>query len=117
MRRELPTDSEKDAVTIGEINRWEIHHPLERIAAEGNDGGDATFIRLTQIEPYWASTYLVLFAESDKPGKARLSMNLHPDTLDELIRDLTEAKGIIERRALESGHSAGDIANSVARIG
>lgn len=84
-----------ETVYSDEVRRWEVHHSPEAINAEGNPGKDATFARVVQKDDHPASTYLVLFAESDDAGAPRLSMNLWPDTLDELIRDLQDARAAI----------------------
>lgn len=80
--------------TEGEVARWEIHHSQEAINAEGNPDKDATFIRLTQRAPYLSTTYLALFAETDPAGMPRISMNLWPELLDQLIDDLQDARRI-----------------------
>lgn len=76
----------------GEVARWEIHHSDEAINADGNPDKDAAFVRLTIREPYLSTVYLVLFAETDPPETPRLSMNLWPERLDELIDDLQDAR-------------------------
>lgn len=86
-------DPDRETATEGEIHRWEIHHPPERVA--NAEGGGATFLRVHQSEPHSASTYVTLFAESDPPGTPRLAMNLWPEQLDELIRDLQEARSAV----------------------
>ena len=73
-----------------EIMRWELHHSEDRILSEKNPKGDATFLRLIKREKYPGSTYLILFKESDDPGVARLSMNILPEQMDDLIAALRE---------------------------
>lgn len=106
MNGDASRTSNGEAVRPGEIHRWEVHHPPERIAK--SDEQDATFVRVTQVEPYWATTCLTLFAESDEPGTDRLSMYLHPDMLGALMQALAEARVMIERRAASEGNTAGD---------
>jgi hypothetical protein len=71
--------------TTEALDCFELHHLPEHYP---DGSADATFVRVGRYAAHPYSTYLTLFAESDDAGTPRLTMNLWPEMIPELIEML-----------------------------
>lgn len=95
-----------------EVARWEIHHSKEELELHcvyGDSDVPPQYLRISQRDPGWASTFIALFSETDPKGTERYAINLGPEQLQELIDDLIEAKHVILQRARDEGYDTGAV--------